>query len=97
MNTYIGQKGYSILKKELTNEQIATLKAELFVRPYTPGAPVNNATGFKVYRESVSKYYVPRYFGEATFGKAKEHKISGGDDIESSSGDDENMGDEVSE
>ena len=54
MNTYIGQKGYSILKKELTNEQIATLKAELFVRPYTPGAPVNNATGFKVYRESVS-------------------------------------------
>mgnify|MGYP003922649839 FL=1 len=70
------------MKKELTNEQIATLKAELFVRPYTPGAPVNNATGFKVYRESVSKYYVPRYFGEATFGKAKEHKISGGDDIE---------------
>ena len=82
MNTYIGQKGYTIPKKELNEKQVTQLLKELFVRPHTPGAPVNNSMGFKVYRESVSKFYVPRYYGENTFGKAKEEKISQGDDID---------------
>lgn len=82
MNAYIGQKGYTMLKKDLTEEQISTIKSELFVRPYTPGAPVNNSVGFKVYRESINKYYVPRYFGEAQFGKAANNKLSDGDDID---------------
>ena len=81
MNTYLGQKGYTILKSDLKEEEITMIRSDLFVRPYTPGAPVNNSQGFKVFRESISKYYVPRYYGELKFGKAKESKINEGEDI----------------
>ena len=42
LNTYIGQKGYTILKKELNDKQVSLIKKELMVRPYIPGSPVNN-------------------------------------------------------
>lgn len=80
-NTYIGQKGYTISKKDLTAKQIDFIKTELFAKPFTPGAPVNTSTGFKVYRESVNKYYLPRCFGEKHFGPPHEIKISNGDDV----------------
>jgi superfamily II DNA or RNA helicase len=82
LNTYIGQKGYTILKKELNDKQVSLIKKELMVRPYIPGSPVNNnVKTFPAYRESVQKYYLPRYFGEEHFGAAKEMKLTEGDDI----------------
>lgn len=82
LNTYIGQKGYTILKKELNDQQISLIKKELMVRPYIPGSPVNNnVKSFPAYRESVQKYYLPRYFGEEHFGVAKEMKLAEGDNI----------------
>ena len=57
------------------------IRNDLFARPYTPGAPVNNSQGFKVFRESINKYYVPRYYGESKFGKARESKLNEGDDV----------------
>ena len=82
LNTYIGQKGYTILKKELNDKQVSLIKKELMVRPYIPGSPVNNnVKTFPAYRESVQKYYLPRYFGEEHFGAAKEMKLAEGDDI----------------
>ena len=81
MNTYLGQKGYTVLKSDLKEEQVSMLRTDLFVKPYTPGAPVNNSNGFKVFRESINKYYVPRYYGESKFGKAKESKLNEGDNI----------------
>jgi len=81
MNTYIGQKGYSILKKELTTEQTEFIKKELFARPHVPGAPVQSSNGFKVYRESNNKFYVPRYFGIEQFGEPKTMKITDGDNV----------------
>ena len=82
LNTYIGQKGYTILKKELNDQQVSLIKKELMVRPYIPGSPVNNnVKSFPAYRESVQKYYLPRYFGEEHFGVAKEIKLVEGDNI----------------
>jgi len=82
LNTYIGQKGYTILKKELNDKQVSLIKKELMVRPYIPGSPVNNnVKSFPAYRESVQKYYLPRYFGEEHFGVAKEMKLTEGDNI----------------
>jgi superfamily II DNA or RNA helicase len=82
LNTYIGQKGYTILKKELNDQQVSLIKKELMVRPYIPGSPVNNnVKSFPAYRESVQKYYLPRYFGEEHFGAAKEMKLPEGDNI----------------
>lgn len=80
--SYYGQKGYTLPKKNLTTEQVEFIKKELFVRPHVHGAPVNNAAGFKVYRESAGKYYVPRYFGNKFYGIPEDNKIPCGDDID---------------
>jgi len=82
LNTYLGQKGYTILKSELSVQQQYMVREELTIKPYVPGSPANNtAVTFPAYRESASKYYVPRYFGEKMFGPVKEYKIPEGDDI----------------
>ena len=82
LNTYLGNKGYTILKSELSIKQQLTLKEMLMVKPYVPGAPVQVQKTFPVYRESDKKIYVPRYFGEELFGPAKTVKITEGDDID---------------
>jgi superfamily II DNA or RNA helicase len=84
LNTYLGQKGYTVFKKELSPEQHKFIQTELTAKPYTPGAPGTNTQSntFPVYRESSQKYYIPRYFGEAHFGPAKENRIPDGVDID---------------
>ena len=79
--TYLGNKGYTILKKTLTLEEQTFIRSELLAKPHVMGSPVNTGNTFPVYRESSNKFYVPRYFGEEHFGKPKEYKISEGDDI----------------
>ena len=81
-NTYLGPKGYTILKKDLSLTQQNQLKEELMVKPYVHGSPVNSSTSFPAYRESSNKIYVPRYFGEERFGKPATIKISDGDNID---------------
>ena len=81
LNTYLGNKGYTLLKSELSiNHQIA-LKERLMVKPFVPGSPVQNQKTYPVYRESNNKIYIPRYFGEELFGPAKTIKITEGDNI----------------
>jgi superfamily II DNA or RNA helicase len=84
LNTYLGQKGYTLFKKELSPKQHKFIQTELIAKPYTPGTPGANtqSTTFPVYRESSQKYYMPRYFGEAHFGPAKECRIPEGVDID---------------
>ena len=82
LNTYLGQKGYTILKSEISIQQQHMIREELSIKPYVPGSPANNtAVTFPAYRESALKYYVPRYFGEKMFGPVKEYKIPQGSDI----------------
>jgi superfamily II DNA or RNA helicase len=84
LNTYLGPRGYTILKSELTDSQIADLRRELTVRPATGavgyGAPTD-AVEYPIYRESPNKLYLPRFFGEREFGPVKKLAISGGEDI----------------
>ena len=84
LNTYLGQKGYTLFKKELSPKQHKFIQTELTAKPYTPGTPSANtqSTTFPVYRESSKKYYMPRYFGQAHFGPAKECRIPEGVDID---------------
>lgn len=84
LNTYLGQKGYTVLKKDLNEEQLFVLRQELMARPYTPGisgAQTQNVT-FPIYRESKQKMYMPRFYGEHHFGNPKELRISNGEDID---------------
>jgi superfamily II DNA or RNA helicase len=80
-NTYLGNKGYTILKTEMSIKQQLSLKEMLMVKPFVPGSPVQVQKSFPAYRESEKKIYVPRYFGEELFGPAKNIKITEGNDI----------------
>jgi superfamily II DNA or RNA helicase len=81
LNTYLGPKGYTILKSELTNIQQHFIRNELTVKPFVQGAPVQTTVTYPAYRESQNKFYVPRYFGLEHFGPIKQMKISQGDVI----------------
>jgi len=81
LNTYLGQKGYTILKSELPIKIQLLLKEKLMIKPYNPGAPVNNSSAFPCYRESNNKLYIPRYFGEELFGPPKINKLRNGTPI----------------
>ena len=80
MNTYLGQKGYSIYKSDLSVEEQIKIREELNVGAYMPKSIVQQAK-FPVYRESPQKMYIPRYYGIKNYGKPKDYKINDGDDI----------------
>jgi len=84
LNTYLGQKGYTISKNELTIEQQKQIRNDLTIKPFIMGSPINNSDGnktFPVYRESSNKFYVPHYYGVEKYGQPKQYKISEGMDI----------------
>ncbi len=82
LNTYLGQKGYTIHKKELEPKDIEFIKKELTIKPYVMGAPQSSMETFPAYRESSGKFYIPRYFGEQHFGLPKQNKIPEGSNID---------------
>ena len=77
---YLGQKGYSIYKKNLSIEQQNDLRRELMVQAKVPNSPVKTEP-FPIYLESAEKIYVPRYFGYKKFGSC-DIKIEDGQDID---------------
>lgn len=80
IKAYLGYQGYSIFKETLSVEQQHAIRKELMVNAHIPKSPVQPAP-FPVYRESLLKIYVPRYFGTERFGSSIENKISPGDKI----------------
>lgn len=81
--TYMGPKGYTILKETLTNEEIEILKKSLVARPAVMGSICSGPPKtFPIYRESVKKIYTPRYFGEKYFGIAKSNTLPLGERID---------------
>jgi hypothetical protein len=67
MNTYLGQKGYTIAKNEISIERQKQIKTDLTIRPFIPGAPPGTQNTFPAYRESAAKLYVPHYYGVEQF------------------------------
>lgn len=81
MNTYLGQKGFTIPKSELSIEKQVKIRNDLTIKPFVMGSPNGESVSYPAYRESSNKFYVPHYYGIEHFGKPKEYKISEGDDI----------------
>jgi superfamily II DNA or RNA helicase len=82
LNTYLGQKGYTISKNELTIEQQKQIRNDLTIKPFVMGSPMNSdQKTFPAYRESQNKIYVPHYYGIEKYGPPKQYKISEGTDI----------------
>ena len=85
LNTYLGQKGYTIPKNELTIEKQKRIRNDLTIKPFSlrESSPMNNdQKTFPAYRESSNKFYVPHYYGVENFGLPKQYKISEGNDID---------------
>jgi hypothetical protein len=82
LHTYLGPKGYILLKKDFSPEEIADIREDLTARPFVKGAPVQEEVEYKVYRESANQMFIPRYYGESRFGKAKQVLIDAGQDID---------------
>lgn len=84
INTYLGQKGYTIPKNEISIERQKQIRNDLTIKPVSHGAPPggNSQVSFPAYRESSNKFYVPHYYGVANFGAPKEYKISEGLNID---------------
>jgi len=83
LNTYLGQKGYTIAKNELTIEQQKQIRNDLTIKPFTHGG-IGSAEQktFPAYRESSNKFYVPHYYGVEHFGIPKQYKITEGSTID---------------
>jgi superfamily II DNA or RNA helicase len=72
--SYIGQKGYTLLKSTLTIEELNQIRKELMIRPMCNGigGGYNSVeTSYPVFRESPNKIYIPRYYGIQHFGPTK--------------------------
>jgi len=82
IQTYLGQKGYTIPKNQLTIEQQKQIRNDLTIKPFSlQGSMGANEKSFPAYRESAAKFYVPHYYGVEKYGAPKEYKISEGTDI----------------
>ena len=74
-NRVLTTKGYSIPKGQLTETQTKELQNELTVAPKMNSKFATQAmiaaARFKIYRESPTRWYVPRHWGEAKYGPAQ--------------------------
>lgn len=71
--TYLGARGYTILKSDLNEEEELKLRKENTVKPFSPKHMVQTqTTEFPVYRESTTKFYLPRYWAQDAYGLPKD-------------------------
>jgi superfamily II DNA or RNA helicase len=78
-------RGYSILKSSLTEKQADKLRADLTVCPKLnkkfASATIQAGLTFKIYKESGTRWYVPRSYGIEQFGKPDSSVLSEGLDM----------------
>ena len=81
--SYIGKKGYTISKSNLSKEDLDFLYKDLFVKPQLcgPNFGQDDATSFPVYRENTNKIYIPRFYGIERYGIPNKNTLTSGDDI----------------
>ena len=67
--TYIGQKGYTIIKEYMSVEEQEFLRNDLTVKPFVPKNSLVKPPSFRVYRESKNKFYLPKFYGLENYGE----------------------------
>ena len=78
---YIGQKGLTINKSNLSKMEQYNLTKQYTVKPYIPKSPVQPES-FAVYRESAKKFYIPKFSGIKDYGEnGFDNRLPEGDDI----------------
>ena len=83
MISKLSNKGYVIKKDKHRPSQIKKIKKELNVSPYSPyNNPMVQPVKYPVYLESVSKLYLPRWWGLENLGPPEKFDIKPGFDID---------------
>ena len=73
--------GYAIRKDSLKVEECSKLRKDLTVAPKAAGRFMKEGEPFTLYKESASRFYVPRMWGLATFGEAIQDILVDGDSL----------------
>ena len=84
-HAYLGKKGYTIPKHVLTEEDLAFLKTDLYVKPESSSAIFGmgvDEPSFAVFRENAAKIYIPRFYGMERYGPPRSSEIGNGLDID---------------
>ena len=79
--TYLGPKGYSIKKENLSVHEQELIRRELTVKAFVPKSSINQPVPFPIYRESPNKLYIPRFYGLETYGEPDCIRIGDGKEI----------------
>jgi superfamily II DNA or RNA helicase len=82
MKNYIGRKGYTIHKSELSQTELHELRQENMVKPNNNMNGYINSISYPIFRESTSKIYVPRYYGIEKYGECDKNRLVKGNDID---------------
>jgi len=81
MNTSLSKRGYSVLKEELTSQEISQIRKDLTVKPFVNTSYGTTPVPFPVYCESKRKLYLPRYYALKKYGEAKNQTIEPGEKV----------------
>jgi superfamily II DNA or RNA helicase len=82
MSKILSSRGYNVPKELLSDEKLKKIKEELTVSPYIPeDFAQNRPAPFKLFQESATKLYVPKFYGLKKFGKPDVNKLPVGVDI----------------
>jgi superfamily II DNA or RNA helicase len=78
LSRVITSKGYAIKKLILTPKQIDEIRTELTAKPKVPETFQKLATSFEIYRESPTRFYLPRQYAIKKFGPAESNIVPEG-------------------
>jgi superfamily II DNA or RNA helicase len=73
--------GYAIRKDSLKPDECIKLRKDLTVAPKSAGRFMKEGEPFSLYKESSSRFYVPRMWGLATYGEPLENILVDGDPL----------------
>lgn len=82
MKSYIGKRGYVLIKKYWDQSILTKIKKELLVQPFQSGDYGEPDEPFPVYSENTQKMYIPKYYGLEKFGQPDEIRLESGEDID---------------
>lgn len=81
----LSSRGYNVLKAALSDSELTNIKNELTVVPFIPGGGQQQLqqkpTPNKLYMESESRLYVPKFYGLARWGAPSQNKLADGSEV----------------
>lgn len=81
MKSYIGKRGYILIKKNWDPSVLNQIKKELLIQPFQSGDYGEPDEPFPIFSENAQKIYIPKYYGLEKFGQPDEIRLDPGENI----------------